>query len=88
MQPIMLLAWEIVMFIAIAAAILSTTAAQPDATTPAAPSAAAQSPSTAPRKYNPRVCMVERTTSARMPARECKLLGQWRTDGIDPLPGR
>ena len=64
----------------LAAAILSIT-------TPAAgQSDAAAQP--AKGRYNPRVCIVDYPTGTRIPTKTCKLLGQWRADGIDPLPGK
>lgn len=40
-----------------------------------------------PAGYNPRVCVVTETTGSRLPRRECRLLKQWHTMGIDPLGG-
>ena len=58
-----------------------------------APAAAAPATGTAPAvaaksaSYNPRVCVVTETTGSRLPRRECRLLKQWHTMGIDPLGG-
>lgn len=75
----------------LAAAILSiTTPAAAPSSAPTAP-AAGQSDATvamATGKYNPRVCIVDMPTGSHIRTKTCKLLGQWRTDGIDPLPGK
>ncbi len=76
----------------LAAAILSiTTPAPSGAAAPAAP-AAGQSDAivgqAAKGRYNPRVCIVDYPTGTRIPTKTCKLLAQWRTDNIDPLPGK
>ncbi|KIU30062.1 hypothetical protein SR41_01160 [Sphingomonas melonis] len=75
----------------LAAAILSiTTPAAAPAPAPAAPTAGQSDAAAQPAKgrYNPRVCIVDYPTGTRIPTKTCKLLGQWRTDGIDPLPGK
>ncbi len=76
----------------LAAAILSITTPTGAGTPPAAGAPVAAPTSTpAPAttaKYNPRVCIVSEITGSLIRQRECRLLAQWRTDGIDPLPGK
>lgn len=76
----------------LAAAVLSITtpAAAGGAPAAAAPTAA-PAPASAPAAaatYNPRVCLVDQVTGSYIRRRECRLLSQWRTAGIDPLPGK
>jgi hypothetical protein len=74
------------MFVATVAAVLVANSLPVPATTPVnAPAAAAAAPATARTKANPRVCIVDRVTGSMIPLRQCRLLSDWRADGIDPL---
>lgn len=82
------------MLVTVAAMLLSvaghidTAASRTPVATPAPAIAASANKGAKPHAYNPRVCVVDTITGSRVPMRECRLLGQWRTLGIDPLPGR
>lgn len=68
------------MFLALTAAILAAAPVAKEA--PATTSADAP---VARGTYNPRVCIVDQVTGSRLPRRACRLLSEWRADGIDPL---
>ncbi|MEH3159306.1 MAG: hypothetical protein PGN08_10500 [Sphingomonas taxi] len=69
------------MFLALTAAILAAAPVTKEvpATTPTDAQPVARGAS------NPRVCIVDQVTGSRLPRRTCRLLSEWRADGIDPL---
>ena len=72
------------MLIATIAAAFVTTVAPGAASDPAP----APAPRVASADANPRVCIVDRITGSMIPVRQCKLLADWRAEGVDPLAKR